>query len=625
LTVHRSTRAVPHKFTVHPDGATVAANQAQRFEVTDSQGRPVAVRWNVTGLGCFGAACGTIDDQGVYRTPSSLPQPRVVIVEGVLVSDPNYSVLTRVRLEDATAVPASPASGLVAAGKIQEVTAPAVGRHNLAISAVAPPLPVPVAAAPVVGKQSLASTAALPPLPVPVAAAPVVGRQSLTSTALLPLPDAVAAAPVVGKQNLASIAESLPLPNAVAAAPVVERQSVALSAKLPPLPDPVAAAPAVARQSLASSAALTPLPVPVAAPPAVGRQNLAISASVLPLPAPVAAAPVVASQNLASRAGLPPLPAPVGAPPAVGKQSLASAAALPPLPVPVAAAPVVGTQKVARRTELPALPDAVAAAPAVGKQSLVISAAVLPLPVPAAAAPAIVRQSLAGSAKLPPLPNAVAAAPVVERHYLASNAASPVPVPVAAAPMVGKVLLPMADGGGAPPVGTVVSPQHADVVTYRDGQLTIDAENSTLAAVLELVAAKTGAVIEVPPGSGLERIVEHTGPGRADDVLAQLLNGSNFDFIIVGTPQRPHDPAQVLLSVRRAETVASPAAELPKIVSASPLWTPPAPAPAAAILPIPTDAGNLPPKESLTPEALGKMMREKAQQLRDQVQQQPQQ
>jgi hypothetical protein len=573
LTVHRSTRAVPHKFTVHPDGATVAANQAQRFEVTDSQGRPVAVRWNVTGLGCFGAACGTIDDQGVYRTPSSLPQPRVVIVEGVLVSDPNYSVLTRVRLEDATAVPASPASAQVAAGKIQEFTAPAVGRHNLASSAAVPPLPVPVAAAPVVGRQNLASTAAFPPLPVPVAAAPVVGRQSLTSTALLPLPDAVAAAPVVGKQNLASIAESLPLPIAVAAAPVVERQNVALSAQLPPLPDPVAAAPVVGRQSLASTAAL------------------------------------------------PPLPAPVGAPPAVGKQSLASAAALPPLPVPVAAAPVVGTQKVARRTELPALPDAVAAAPAVGKQSLVISAVVLP--VPAAAAPAVGRQSLAGSAKLPPLPNAVAAA---ERHYLASNAASPVlPVPVAAAPIVGKVLLPMADGGGAASVGTVVSPQHADVVTYRDGQLTIDAENSTLAAVLELVAAKTGAVIEVPPGSGLERIVEHTGPGRADDVLAQLLNGSNFDFIIVGTPQRPHDPAQVLLSVRRAETPASSAGELPKIVSASPLWTPPAPAPAAAILPIPTDAGNLPPKESLTPEALGKMMREKAQQLRDQVQQQPQQ
>jgi hypothetical protein len=123
-------------------------------------------------------------------------------------------------------------------------------------------------------------------------------------------------------------------------------------------------------------------------------------------------------------------------------------------------------------------------------------------------------QNVAGSAELPPLPDAVAAAPV----------------------------------------GTVVSMQHSAVVTYRDGQLTIDAENSTLAEVLKLVAEKTGAVIDVPPGSGLERIVEHTGPGRAEDVLAWLLNGSPFDFVIVSSPQRPHDPTQVLLFLHRADT-----------------------------------------------------------------------
>jgi hypothetical protein len=43
LTVQRSTRVFPHRFNVHPDGATVAVNQAQRFEVTDAQGKTVAV------------------------------------------------------------------------------------------------------------------------------------------------------------------------------------------------------------------------------------------------------------------------------------------------------------------------------------------------------------------------------------------------------------------------------------------------------------------------------------------------------------------------------------------------------------------------------------------------------
>ena len=64
LTVHRSMRAVPRRFVIHPNGATLPVNRAQRFDVTDSEGRPVAVRWNVSGLGCSGASCGTIDDKG---------------------------------------------------------------------------------------------------------------------------------------------------------------------------------------------------------------------------------------------------------------------------------------------------------------------------------------------------------------------------------------------------------------------------------------------------------------------------------------------------------------------------------------------------------------------------------
>jgi hypothetical protein len=119
--------------------------------------------------------------------------------------------------------------------------------------------------------------------------------------------------------------------------------------------------------------------------------------------------------------------------------------------------------------------------------------------------------------------------------------------------VAGNAELPPPDTTATAPVGTVVSTQDSPVVTYRDGQLTIDAVNSTLAAVLGLVAEKTGAVIDVPVGSGLDRIVEHTGPGRADDVLARLLNGSPFDFIIVGSSQHPHDLTQVLLFPHRVD------------------------------------------------------------------------
>jgi hypothetical protein len=461
-----SIRAVPHRLTVHPNGATVAANQTQHFEVTDAQGNFVAVHWNISGLGCSGLACGSIDDQGVYRTPSSLPQPPVVTLEGVLVSDPSYSVLTQVRLEDAVAVTVSPASAHVATGQTQQFTALMVGR-----------------------------------------------------------------------QNVASRAELLPLPNAVAAAPVV------------------------------------------------AGQNLASSFGLLPLPHPVAAAPVVARQNVGSSAGLPPLPHPVAAAPVVARQNLASSAELPPLPHPVAAALVVGRQNVANRAELPPLPHAVAAAPVVARRNVASGAVLLPLPDAVAAA-------LAGTVVSP------------QNGLVRGQEPSPVQAERSSA------------GSSLAAAG---APLDGPVVTYRNGQLTIDAENSTLAAVLELVAEKTGAVIEVPPGSGLERIVEHT-TGRAEDVLARLLNGSPFDFVIVGSPQPPHVPMQVLLSLHTADTPASLPPQLPQTPTSASLWTPPQEAPTLAAVPYDLDSRNLePPKEPLTPEVLGQMMRDRAQQLRERL------
>jgi hypothetical protein len=87
-------------------------------------------------------------------------------------------------------------------------------------------------------------------------------------------------------------------------------------------------------------------------------------------------------------------------------------------------------------------------------------------------------------------------------------------------------------------------------VTYQNGRLTINATNETLANVLRLVAQKTGATIIVPPGTGLERIVEHAGPGPASEILGQLLKGSHFNFVMLGSPQRPNDLQQVLLTPR---------------------------------------------------------------------------
>ena len=222
-------------------------------------------------------------------------------------------------------------------------------------------------------------------------------------------------------------------------------------------------------------------------------------------------------------------------------------------------------------------------------------------------------------AEVPPLPSAVAAAPVARQNVARSA-----------------VLPSLPDEVVATRVGTVVGTAKSPVVTYQDGQLTIDAETSTLAEVLKLVAEKTGADIDVPPGTGLDRIIEHTGPGRAQDVLASLLNGSPFDFVIVSSPQPPHDPTQVLLFLHRADTPApEPAVSAsapPKTPSSPLLWKPPgasafftpppgnaSPAPVVAPPPI-----MAPPTEPIPPEVREQMMKDFSRQLRGQTSQPPQ-
>jgi hypothetical protein len=91
------------------------------------------------------------------------------------------------------------------------------------------------------------------------------------------------------------------------------------------------------------------------------------------------------------------------------------------------------------------------------------------------------------------------------------------------------------------PTGRPVPPMPLDAmaavppqVTFENNQLTIVAPNSTLGDILKAVRKQTGAEIEVP--SAPERVVTHLGPGPAREVLADLLNGSRFNYVLLGSP-----------------------------------------------------------------------------------------
>jgi len=84
-------------------------------------------------------------------------------------------------------------------------------------------------------------------------------------------------------------------------------------------------------------------------------------------------------------------------------------------------------------------------------------------------------------------------------------------------------------------------------VTFKNGLLAIHADHATLIDVLTAVRRATGATLEVPPALGSERIVVDLGPGPANEVMAKLLEGSRFDYVIAQNPSEPQALQSVTL------------------------------------------------------------------------------
>jgi hypothetical protein len=101
----------------------------------------------------------------------------------------------------------------------------------------------------------------------------------------------------------------------------------------------------------------------------------------------------------------------------------------------------------------------------------------------------------------------------------------------------------------APPTAEQTPPQ-PPVVTWDGNLLTIDAENSTLAAVLVALRTQTGAPIEIPSAASRERVFVHLGPGQVRDVISSLLYGAEFDYIVETSDDDPDALRSVVVTAR---------------------------------------------------------------------------
>ncbi len=159
------------------------------------------------------------------------------------------------------------------------------------------------------------------------------------------------------------------------------------------------------------------------------------------------------------------------------------------------------------------------------------------------------------------------------------------------------------------PMPAVIPPERLDLrpavppqVSYSNGQLTITAQNSTLGDVLNSVHAKTGTVIEVS-GPATDRIAIRIGPAPVREVLTALLDGSRFNYIILGSSANPLGAEHVILTPKTGGAATGP------VASSQPVYQPPpqpqAPPPGAFVpgqfpgvvrgpggLPVPGQPGN---------------------------------
>ncbi len=87
-------------------------------------------------------------------------------------------------------------------------------------------------------------------------------------------------------------------------------------------------------------------------------------------------------------------------------------------------------------------------------------------------------------------------------------------------------------------------------VSYQDGMLGLYANKATLSEVLYAIQQRTGADISIPAGAEQERVAAELGPAPAAEVLARLLNGSRFNFLILNSANDPRQLDRVILTVR---------------------------------------------------------------------------
>jgi hypothetical protein len=119
--------------------------------------------------------------------------------------------------------------------------------------------------------------------------------------------------------------------------------------------------------------------------------------------------------------------------------------------------------------------------------------------------------------------------------------------------------LPPGNASTSEPAPAPPAPKKVEI-TFQDGRLRLVSNKASLAEVLNEVRAQLKADIVVPAGAEQEVVMVALGPSTPRDVISKLLDGSRYNFIIVGTDADANQVERVVLSPKTviAESAIAP-------------------------------------------------------------------
>lgn len=124
----------PVSVSVSPSTAAVAIGTTKQFQAAVFGTSDTRVTWQVNSIAGGDSVHGTLDSNGLYRAPATVPNPAVVSVVAASIADTTKNESAAVNITSLASITVSPSTASVALGGTQQFTADVRGVANTAVT-----------------------------------------------------------------------------------------------------------------------------------------------------------------------------------------------------------------------------------------------------------------------------------------------------------------------------------------------------------------------------------------------------------------------------------------------------------------------------------------------------------